>query len=118
MRVGDRARVTYSAAMPAVRQVSGARKTRCCKSLTTRKSLINFNYFLGSRAHVMQTIRLHARLHVFVSTHGYSDINMFDGDALLKNTRTSWPFCRGSRQPAMSPVQKVAGARENPETNR
>ena len=45
---------------------------------------------LGSRAHVMRTRRLHARLRVFVPAYqwnGYNDINMFVDDATLKNAR-------------------------------
>jgi hypothetical protein len=37
MRVADSARVTYAAATPAVRKVSGARQKHCDKSLATRK---------------------------------------------------------------------------------
>jgi len=47
---------------------------------------------LYTRAHVMLIKRLHARLHVFVSTylwHGYSYINMFVDDTPLKNARAS-----------------------------
>jgi hypothetical protein len=61
----------------------------------------------------MRTWRLHARFHGFVSTyelHGYSDFNMFVDDAPLKNARASWPFCRGSRQPATPAARKVSGA--------
>jgi hypothetical protein len=58
------------------------------------------NYVLGSRAHVMRTRRLHARLRVFVSTyqwHGFSDISMFVDDAPLKHAR-ALRFC--SAEPA------------------
>jgi hypothetical protein len=110
MRVGDRARVTYAAATPAVQKVSGARQEPCY-------------YSLGSRAHVMRTRRLHAHLYVFVSTyrwHWYSNINMFvddaQDDAPLKDAPASWPLCRGSRQPAMPAVRKVSGARQHPIT--
>jgi len=61
--------------------------------LTTRKLLVI--YLLGSRANVMRTRRLHARLYIFVPTyewHGYSDISMFVDDATLKNAGASWPF--------------------------
>jgi hypothetical protein len=40
---------------------------------------------------------------------------MFD-DASLKNARDSWPFFRGSRQPATPVVRKVSGARQHPAT--
>jgi hypothetical protein len=41
---------------------------------------------------------------------------MFVDDAPLKNVRASWPFCRGSCQPATPAVQKVFGARKHQET--
>ena len=67
----------------------------------------------------MRTRRLHARLYVFVRTYQYrgcSDISMLVGDAPLKNARVSWPFCRGSGQPATPAVRKVSGTRQNPVT--
>jgi hypothetical protein len=63
---------------------------------------------LGERVHVMRTRRLHARLKIFVQTyqwHGQSDISLFVDDARLKNASTSWPFCKGSRQPATPAVR-------------
>ena len=83
MRVDNHARVTHAAATPAVRKVYGARE-HLRQSLTTRNGKVN--HLLGSRAHVMRTRRLHARLHVFVQTyqwHGYSGINMYVDDAPL-----------------------------------
>jgi len=47
---------------------------------------------LDSRAHVMRTRPLHARVNVFVQTYQwleYSDINIFVDDAKLKNARAS-----------------------------
>jgi hypothetical protein len=113
MRVDDRARVTYAAVTQAVRKVSGARQ-HFRQSLTTRKSLVN--YLLGLWGYVMRTRRLDARLSVFVSNyqwHGRSDITMFVDDAPLKKAHASWPFCRGSRQPATPAVRKISGARQH-----
>jgi hypothetical protein len=50
------------------------------------------------------------------ATGMYSDISMFVDCAPLKNARASWPFCRGSRQPATPAVRKVSGARQHPAT--
>jgi hypothetical protein len=81
--------------------------------------MLEVNYLLGSRAHVMPSRQLHAPLYVFVFTyelHGYSDINKFADDAPPKKARASWPICRGSRQPATPAVRKVPGARQHPST--
>jgi hypothetical protein len=41
---------------------------------------------------------------------------MFVDDAPLVNSRDSWPFCRGSHQPATPAVRQVSGARQYPAT--
>jgi hypothetical protein len=60
------------------------------QSLTTPRRSVNC--FIGSRARVMRTRRLLARMNVFVSTcqrHGPSDIGMFVDDAPLKKACAS-----------------------------
>jgi hypothetical protein len=112
MRVDVRAKGTYAAATPAAVCANTLRQ-----SLATR--MRDVTYFIGSRAHVMRSKQLHARLSVFMSTYQYrgcSDISMLVGDAPLKNARVSWPFCRGSGQPATPAVRKVSGTRQNPVT--
>jgi hypothetical protein len=42
---------------------------------------------------------------------------MFVDDAPLKNARASWPFCRGSRQPASPAVQKSLRRAPEPYNN-
>jgi hypothetical protein len=119
MRVDDRARVTYAAATPVVLKVFGERQqaatiTRIVKALSFCKlpAIIAENVkalgFCGSRAHVMRTRRLHARMRVFVSTyqwHGYSDINMFVDDAPLKHARASFSFRKSCRESSVASHQ-------------
>jgi hypothetical protein len=74
MRVDDRARLTYAAATPAVRKVSGARQHPATIPDNAKALGYLFARSAGSR-----------------DAHRYSDINMFVDDAPLKNSRGCQP---------------------------